>query len=215
MVKYIKRSRILHLALILALLVPAWIVASPQPAQASTTTTLYAAADNYINGSGAYLNNNYGSSTTLEVNTSSTGKERTILKFDISSIPAGATITSAKLRLYASTGLSTQTYQVYRITQADSNWVEGTVNGSSQTGSSCWSYKAYSTTSWAGGAGGGSADGGTYVSEDAVEIAGANGWMEWTVTAQVQDFYSLGYNANFLIKDKQEGSGSSKSVFHS
>jgi hypothetical protein len=210
-----KLFKTINIAVITLLLAATLIVSSTQPVGASTEVTINPSADNYLNSSSAYANYNYGSSTSLEVNTSSTGKERAILKFDISNIPAGATITSAQLRLYASTGLSTQTYQVYRITQADSNWVEGTVNGSSQTDSSCWNYKAYNSTSWAGGAGGGSADGGTFVSEDAVEIKGASGWMEWTVTAQVQDFYSLGYNANFLIKDKQEGSGSSKSIFHS
>ena len=74
--------------------------------QTITTTTLYATEDAYTKSGAANTNTNYGSLTELIV-TSSTytttpltySATRSFVKFDLTSIPTDAVITSAKLRL--------------------------------------------------------------------------------------------------------------------
>ena len=77
---------------------------------------------------------NYGITTTLK---SKTGALNPLLKFDLASIPAGATITSASLGLTV-TGNQTHTDTLYKMSTA---WTEGTVNGntcSTTLGGATW-----------------------------------------------------------------------------
>lgn len=84
---------------------------------------------------------------------------RELQRFDLSSISAGATCNSAVLYLYDKDWASRTadcTITLYKIADANGNWVEGTVNGDAETGSPCWGYKAYHATTptgWAGSAG--------------------------------------------------------------
>ena len=80
-----------------------------------------AAQDTYINSGSA---NNFGTSNSLVVDRSGgdLGNGRALLQFDLSAIPAGATITGATLQLQASANASPFMIGVYRLTEA---WVEG------------------------------------------------------------------------------------------
>jgi len=138
---------------------------------------------------------------------SSGQNNRAVLKFDISSIPAGSTITGATLKLNIDYNLNAtgRTYYAYRL--KETTWVEGTGSNEIQSGSSCWNYRVYATTAWLGGGGGGTPDG-TYTTTygaSATVLATGN-WMEWTVADQVQYALDNTIDAHFLIRDGAEDS---------
>jgi hypothetical protein len=81
--------------------------------------------DTYIDGGSP--TNNYGSDNTFEVRPDNGADRRGLLKFDLSSIPSNATITSATLYLYERGNKTGQTTYIYRVT---SNWNESTVTWS-------------------------------------------------------------------------------------
>ena len=153
-----------------------------------------AGIDTYINfGSPTF---NYGVSTILMVGQVVNERRRSLLRFDISSIPAGATITSAILRLYC-TAESTSTNMDVWASRSLVDWFEGSQNGAAPSGGqdgSTWNLRnANGSVAWAGGAGGaanadwvttGGFTGGT------VSITAASTFFDWNVTADVQGFYS-------------------------
>jgi len=162
-------------------------------------------ADTYMGQTGA--DNNEGGKSFFNVQTDDSNNSRAILKFKLTGIPAGSTISSATLKLKASDvhDAAGRTYWAYRLTETD--WVEGTeFNNFPQTGSSCWNKKIYNTTAWAGGGGGGAADGGTYTATGGASatVPSSADWMNWTVTTQVQYAVTGGIDAHFLIKDGTE-----------
>ena len=133
---------------------------------------------------------------------------RGILKFDMSgTIPSGATVTSAVLSLnyYGKIGTDpkTRTYYAYRITQTA--WTEGTGDGGPGDTSNC-NWNNYDTAlAWSTVGGGGD-----YTAADGVSatVPSSYGWMDWTVTAQVQyAVNNVGRVAHFLIRDLNEDSG--------
>jgi len=82
---------------------------------------LLPSADTYIDsGSPA---NNFGNNNTFDVRPDNGADRRGLLKFDLSSIPSNATITSATLYLFERGNKTGQTTSIYRVT---SNWNEGT-----------------------------------------------------------------------------------------
>jgi hypothetical protein len=84
-------------------------------------------ADAYIRSDTPTVN--YGSATTLYVGTEFVTKTaRSLYQFDLSSIPAGATIESAQFRaLLTATSLPSPTLDI-ELKQVDTAWSEGTVN---------------------------------------------------------------------------------------
>lgn len=107
-------------------------------------------------------NNNYGARTLLSWRVYS-GSPLNIPLWRIanSSIPSG-TLSQCDfyLRFLSNKPVTTSARYVARVLSAN-NWVEGTQNGATETGSCCWNYLAYdasSPTSWAGSAGCGTAD---------------------------------------------------------
>lgn len=125
-----------------------------QAVKAGGTVTVGAAADTSLNNANPYTYN-YGASVTLVYNMHSL--RAALYRFDLSSIPASATCTAAKMTLtLATTTYGTRYFKFYEVASANGDWVEGTGNGSAVTGAPCWNYKAYhasTPTSWAGSGG--------------------------------------------------------------
>lgn len=126
---------------------------------------------------------NDGSATTMQVyNWSPSWSQRIVIKFDISSLPAGATISSASLRLIpTNTSGYDRTYAAHRITDS---WAEGTVT---------WTNT-------------GSDYDGTATDNQLVDYdGGVPDSVNWDVTSDVQDFVDgTETNYGWLIKDNPE-----------
>ena len=78
--------------------------------------------DSYIDAN--HPTTNHGAEETLQVRPFPGGNSRGVIRFDLSDIPANATITSARLYLYEMSAKSNLVVYVYRIT---GNWTENTV----------------------------------------------------------------------------------------
>ena len=86
---------------------------------AGTPNGLLPSDDTYIRGD--QPSNNFGSDNKFEVRPDNGADRRGLVKFDLSSIPANATITSATLYLFEQSSKSGQTTSLHRVT---SNWNE-------------------------------------------------------------------------------------------
>ena len=94
-------------------------------AMAPVTLTLNTSLkDTWINGAATTFN--YGTATTLAVNRS--GPQRSLVQFDLSSIPIGSTVTSATLTLNATAVNGSNPIEVHRVSPT-AVWTEGTANG--------------------------------------------------------------------------------------
>jgi hypothetical protein len=116
-----------------------------------------ATADSYVDQS--HTGTNYGSSDTLSVKGGTTTAKRTYIKFDLSDLPSGAVITSAKLHLWRTGGNNVPS--AYETTDG---WVESTItwsnkpaygdlvaDGASDVGSwYVWDVKDYASSEFAG-----------------------------------------------------------------
>jgi len=104
------------------------------------TTSLAVAADTYMNSGTTKGNYNYGGAPTVQLNPfyqagGSDQYRAPLLRWDLSGIPAEATVTDASLSFYVTTGESAYTYSLYQLRRA---WVEGTSNDQSSTNSATW-----------------------------------------------------------------------------
>jgi len=126
-------------------------------ASGSFTLTTYPIADAYVQE--GYPDTNYGTQTRIiarscDTGTGSLGQMRGFLKFDISSIPAGATIMEAKLRLhcYYITEYIKNVSDVQIRQVTDDSWVETSINWTNQPayGSVCSNIILLDNDSWAG-----------------------------------------------------------------
>jgi hypothetical protein len=158
---------------------------SPTPETGFVTVTLNASADAQIK----YNADNGGADTELQIYVSGSPERRVVTKFDLSSIPAGKTITQATLRLNCYAVYNTVTGEVHRSTK---QWIEGTGNYNySATDGVTWTrYDSSSNWTTAGG------DYDTTVSGTAT--ISTTGWQEWTITDLVQSWYNGTYTNNGL-----------------
>ena len=131
----------------------------------------------------------YGTSSTLFVRTRGVAKnKRTIVQFDVSSIPVGATVSSATLTLCAISPPSpARTYDVHRAT---GTWVEATVSWALMP-----TMVATATSSTV---------------TPATPVC-----MSWTVTADVQTWVSGVANNGWIVKDSVEDGANILSKFRS
>lgn len=143
---------------------------------------------------GVNQNKNFGIASTLSVNNAS-AERVSLLRFDLSSLPASTIITSARLGLYleGGNGLSNGVLDVHRATQA---WVEGTQSGSTTNGGA--TYMKYALGSpW-------NSPGGDYqpVAEDSVTIPALTpGWYEWDVSSAISEWVAgSAANDGFLLR---------------
>ena len=102
-------------------------------APSENSVSLSAVADTYIDKGDT--TDNYGDSSSLVVDLSGggIGNGRILLRFDLSTIPADATITGATLKLNATQNDGVSSLNVYEVTEA---WVEGA--GVGTTGAASW-----------------------------------------------------------------------------
>jgi len=144
-------------------------------------------ADSYMDQYVLNANNNYGSLTYLKVVSRASRNNRTVLRFDFSSLPDGVTITDAKLKIYFySTYGWGRTFWAYRLTQTA--WIESEVTWNSYSTGNAW------TT-----------PGGDYTTDNGASTTTVSGWNEWNVTALCQYFQENDSEvANFLIRDGTE-----------
>ncbi|GEM_PF-1993026 len=153
---------------------------------APTTVTLYSVADSYVDQDRE--GQNFGTSDSMKVSSSTQGarqtNQRAFVRFDVSSVPSGVTITSATLRLRL-TGApsSSRTYEVHRVS---ASWLEMDPGGITWDNQPTVGGSATSTTAT------GTTDG---------------VWLEWTVTADVQAFMAgSAVNYGWRVNDAAESS---------
>jgi hypothetical protein len=98
-----------------------------------TTVSVVATEDTYLSANDVTYNN--GGNTELHVNaTTGTDRRTTLLKWDLSSIPSNATVSSASLSLNV-TDASSLAFNLYNMRRT---WVEGTGNRTASDTSANW-----------------------------------------------------------------------------
>jgi 2',3'-cyclic-nucleotide 2'-phosphodiesterase (5'-nucleotidase family) len=133
-----------------------------------------------------HASTNYGASKNLYVQSSSSlyGNERDWLRFDLSGLPSGSTITGAALQMYcwSATGPALAA-EVHGGT--DDSWVEGTVNYSNEP--------AF----------------GSVLDTQTLAAEATNVWYSWDVGSFVQSKWAGSKLVSLLVKPVTEGSSAS------
>ena len=124
-----------------------------------TGTTYTGAADTFLASTfGSHQSDNFGARGTLEIGGSSGAPRNGLIRFNVTSLAARfSAINSVTLRLHVS-GVEAggNTLQVYRVSSANSGWVEGTdccADNTVDTSGSTWNHRVPNSTAWAGSAG--------------------------------------------------------------
>ena len=138
-----------------------------------TTVLKPASKDNWLRQNQSAWN--HGVSTAIRVKTDD---RRALLSFDLSTIPVGASITSAILELYLETNATGTDVPVHRVTRS---WVEGTGDGAASDDGATWStYDGVNPWATAGG---------DYDATPAATTAlGPSGFYTWDLTSLVSDW---------------------------
>jgi hypothetical protein len=124
----------------------------------STYTLTQPAADVWLDGDGAggQTDNQGAHPKSYFGFDGASRKMRTLQRWDFSSISAAETVTSVTLNL-TDTDWALRTannaINIYKVSDANGDWVEGTTLDIPQTGSPCWNTKVTNTVNWAGSAG--------------------------------------------------------------
>lgn len=165
----------------------------PPPPPPGTIVTLPATQDTWISQDTA--SSNFGGTTSLTVTNLALKRGRGLVKFNLSSIPAGTVLQSATLRLYVNsfTNPLNSILTVNRVTNNSMNaWTEG--------GATWKKSDASNNINWS------AAWGGSYDSPAAASAAlnssFASGWVVWNVTALAQEWVDgvvTNYGAFVLI----------------
>lgn len=119
------------------------------PDSGLTTVTLNPTADTYLaeNSTGT----NYGTDSTVKIGWNNTGKAfKGLIKFDISSLPVGATVTSATLRLNETSSAGSGSFNVgiYKII---ATWSEATATWANMSGAGNYNATQLAVTSVSAG----------------------------------------------------------------
>lgn len=135
-------------------------MAGMQPVEAALIDTFQADRDATLIGSSTsdVWNWNFGELDRINVGQfADDDDQRSILGFEVSSVPSGATINAITLNLHvvANELNEDMTIALHAITAANRDWTEGESNGPADPGESTWNQKAFGTpgTPWAGSAG--------------------------------------------------------------
>ncbi len=134
---------------------------------------------------------NYGATAQMNVGAAAAGagaEARGLLAFDLSALPAGATIVSAVLTLYCEYENAADD-RVVGVHRALTQWFEGAQNGAApgagEDGSNWNLRNANGSLAWAGGAGGAAGSDWTALATDTELITGV-GAFTWDVADDVQ-----------------------------
>lgn len=167
------------------------------------------AVNNWLNATTTAQNNGGADIMTVASNTTATNRRRGLILFDLSSLPGGAGIKLATLRLFKTTApATTRTINVDRVT---SFWTE---SGSS------WANRMTTTTpatvtAW--GAVGGDANTTAGTGRNAASVSTTNNiFTDWTVTGTLQSWFSGATgHAGWLINDNADTASSATLNFAS
>ncbi|MBA7574413.1 hypothetical protein ES708_16219 [subsurface metagenome] len=150
-------------------------------------------------------NRSFGTAGSLLVLDRLGQRQRTVLEFDLSGLPAGATLNSATLQLYyrdKSGAVEGKTIWAYKLTRTD--WLEGILESPSTAGATWNDYKIVGETHYQW-----TTPGGDYVTSSpaggSAVVPGSYGWISWDVLAIVQDAYDASKPAEFLLRFETEG----------
>ena len=159
------------------------------------TLQVSATRDSYIDAGSP--DSNYGSEAALYVESYDAQQRRTLVQFDLSTIPPSAEITSATLKLYYATYSKSvvagespggRIYWAYRVTQP---WTESGITWNKYDGTTPW------TTA-----------GGDYTGTGGAALTMPSSmprWVEWDVTNIVEAWIEDSQpNYGFIIKDADE-----------
>jgi uncharacterized repeat protein (TIGR01451 family) len=188
--------------LLAALTVLALALFLPDRAHGQTTVVLQpdpaAGQDSFISFASSVQN--YGALTNLTSNSQSNGGSRALIRFDLSAIPAGATLTSATLEMYyfSTRTTLTESLRAHRITRA---WTEAGVTWRTTDGVNNW------TT--AGG------DYDAAVAATATVNSTVNAWKQWGLTALVQGWVNGTVANQGLLLESPSASGNNERQFYS
>jgi CSLREA domain-containing protein len=151
----------------------------PLPAPLATTVTLQAVADAHVDNGGP--NANYGTATTLWVSLYGefNNRQQTLVRFNLASIPSGATIDNATFEGYLNqaTGLTSVSVSFYRV---GSTWTESGVT---------WNNRP------------------TYSLVSSRSVGSSTGWVSWNATSLVRAWMAGTYT-NYGIALTGPASGS-------
>lgn len=158
------------------------LVISYRNATGDYTLALQASADAYVRS--RYPSYNYGTRQNLQVCGYVGDLYRTWVKFVLSTIPAGITITSAQLNLYITSNYQARSY-VLQHSDTDS-WGETAITWNNQP---------------------------TSFSSSSTKNAPARGWISWDVTSDVlQDYDAHRESTSWSIKDSREDSNTRRYI---
>jgi large repetitive protein len=104
-----------------------WTITPPPTGCVTSTVTTNSVADSWVLQSSS--STNYGSDSTLKVDSKNGGNARVLVRLTLPDIPPGCAITDAKLRLYAGSYKTGRTLQALRIA---ASWTETTVRWNNQ-----------------------------------------------------------------------------------
>lgn len=162
-----------------------------------TTVTLNSSIDNSIKND--VPTTNYGTNVNylLGESNADSATRRTLIKFDLSSLPSSVVISSAKLRLYADRDYSSnnRTFRVYRLKRS---WGETTSSWNKYDGTNSWST--------AGAFGSDDCEQTDIGSREFTSSETLNEYKEWSLdTAKIKEMIDGTFTNNgFLIKADTE-----------
>jgi parallel beta-helix repeat protein len=104
-----------------------WTITPPPTGCVAPAVTTGSVADSWVLQSST--NTNYGTDSTLKVDSKNGGNARALVRLTLPGVPAGCVVTDAKLRLYAASYKTGRTLQALRIA---ASWTETTVRWSNQ-----------------------------------------------------------------------------------
>lgn len=163
------------------------ITVTVTPPAETVTVRLFPAADSYLSSKSSETNTNYGNSTDMKVKAKTGELRRSILSFDLSTLPSGSIINSCNLKLYMSSAPnSSRTYGVHRLSSFENTWTETGVTWNNYKSGSAW----------------GTAGGDFNAGATATAATGTtnNVTLSWNVTGDC----SLA-TRSWIVKDESEG----------